>query len=49
MGQREAQMKIRLPDELKRWVEAQAKANCRSQSAEIVFRLEEAKRQQEAA
>lgn len=48
MRQAPAQMKIRLPDELKEWIELQAKANCRSQVAEVVFRLGEAKRQQEA-
>lgn len=49
MDQRGNQMKIRLPDNLKQWVEGQAKANHRSQNAEIVYRLEQAKQQQEAA
>lgn len=49
MRQSEPQMKIRLPKELKDWLEEQARANCRSQTAEIVFRLEQAKRLQSAA
>lgn len=43
------QFKMRLPEELKKWLEEQAQANCRSQTAEIVFRLTEEKRRQEQA
>ncbi|MGP5356484.1 Arc family DNA-binding protein [Pseudomonas helleri] len=43
------QFKTRLPEELKEWLEEQARANCRSQTAELVYRLKEAKRQQEQA
>lgn len=49
MEQRGHQMKIRLPAELAEWVKSQSIANCRSQNAEIVFRLEQAKKLQEAA
>ncbi|MFG0400568.1 Arc family DNA-binding protein [Pseudomonas sp. zjy_11] len=44
------QMKVRLPEELKQWVEAEAQRNCRSQTAEVVFALlEEKKRREQAA
>lgn len=43
------QMKIRLPQELKAWIEAKAAENVRSQTAEIVYRLEQAKKLEEAA
>jgi len=33
------QLKVRFPEDLKQWLEEQAKSNRRSQSAEIVFRL----------
>ncbi|TVT66114.1 MAG: Arc domain-containing protein [Pseudomonas sp.] len=38
-----------MPLELKLWLEGQAKANCRSQNAEIVYRLEQVRKQQEVA
>lgn len=42
------QLKIRLPEKLKKWVEEEAKVNRRSRSAEIVIRLEaEMKRQRQ--
>ncbi|MDF3175056.1 Arc domain-containing protein [Pseudomonas sp. ER28] len=41
---------MRLPEELKQWVETEAKRNYRSQTAEIVFALmEEKKRREQAA
>lgn len=43
------QMKIRLPKPLKDWIEEKAAENVRSQNAEIVYRLEQAKKLQEAA
>lgn len=49
MAKIDAQVVVRLPDELKVWLKSQAALNRRSQNAEIVFRLELAKKQQEAA
>jgi hypothetical protein len=49
MSRQDPQVVVRLPEQLKEWLKAQATANRRSQNAEIVFRLEQAKRQQEAA
>ncbi|WP_346015710.1 Arc family DNA-binding protein [Pseudomonas sp. ER28] len=47
---RNPQLKMRLPEELKQWVETEAKRNYRSQTAEIVFALmEEKKRREQAA
>lgn len=43
------QMKVRLPEELKQWVETEAQKNCRSQTAEVVFALLEEKRRREQA
>jgi len=43
------QMKIRLPKPLKDWIEEKAAENVRSQNAEIIYRLEQAKKLQEAA
>lgn len=45
----DTQFKLRLPGDLKAWVCRQAKANHRSQNAEIVHRLEQAREQQEKA
>lgn len=42
------QMVVRVPEELKVWIKVQAALNRRSQNAEIVFRLEQAKKLQEA-
>lgn len=47
MKQTDPQMKIRLPEGLKQWIEVQAKTNCRSQTAEVVFRLEQSRIQHE--
>lgn len=49
MTRKDPQFNLRLPEELKQWVENQAQANCRSQTSEIVFRLSEAKKRQELA
>jgi hypothetical protein len=49
MSEQLSQVKVRLPRELTDWVKLQAAANRRSLSAEIVFRLEQAKNLQEAA
>jgi hypothetical protein len=49
MRQSQPQMKIRLPQHLKDWIEEKAAENVRSQNAEIVYRLEQAKKLQEAA
>lgn len=38
------QFKVRLPEDLKEWIKEQATKNCRSQTAEIVYRLGEAKK-----
>lgn len=35
------QFKLNMPADVKRWVEGQAAANMRSQSAEIIFTLKE--------
>lgn len=43
------QMVVRVPEELKVWIKVQAALNRRSQNAEIVYRLEQAKKLQEAA
>ena len=50
MARKDSQFNLRLPEELKQWVESQAQENHRSQTAEIVFRLlAEKKRQEQAA
>ena len=49
MKKQMAQAKVRLPQELLTWLKIQAAASRRTQNAEIVFRLEWAKKQQEAA
>ncbi|RRV41278.1 Arc family DNA-binding protein [Pseudomonas sp. o96-267] len=43
------QMVVRVPEELKVWIKVQAALNRRSQNAEIVYRLEQAKKLEEAA
>ncbi|WP_245430263.1 Arc domain-containing protein [Rhizobium tropici] len=40
-GQNLVQVKIKLPVDIKKWVEGEAEKNMRSQSAEIVFALKE--------
>ncbi|ROQ53670.1 Arc family DNA-binding protein [Pseudomonas putida] len=47
---KDPQMKLRLPEELKQWVEIEAQKNLRSQTAEVVFALlEERKRREQGA
>lgn len=47
MSRKYPQFNLRLTEELKGWVEQNAKENCRSQTAEIVFWLMAAKKRQE--
>ena len=49
MSRKDPQFNLRLPEEVKEWVEQSAKENCRSQTAEIVFWLTAAKKRQEQA
>lgn len=49
MSRKDPQFNLRLPEEIKAWVEKNAKENCRSQTAEIVFWLATAKKHQEQA
>ncbi|PTT90429.1 Arc domain-containing protein [Pseudomonas sp. HMWF031] len=49
MARKDSQFNLRLPQELRQWVEAQAQENHRSKTAEIVFRLSEEKKRQEQA
>lgn len=41
MSREDPQMRIRLPEDVKRWVEDRASQNLRSQNAEIVVALRE--------
>ncbi|MCO8166818.1 Arc family DNA-binding protein [Pseudomonas sp. 21LCFQ02] len=43
------QVKYRLPEELKAWLEEQAKKNHRSNTAELIHRLSEDKKREEQA
>lgn len=47
MSRKDPQFNLRLPEDVKEWVEQNAKENCRSQTAEIVFWLTAAKKRQE--
>lgn len=49
MARKDPQFNLRLPEALKQWLETQAQENCRSQTAEIVFRLSEEKRREQQA
>ncbi|MCV3851634.1 Arc family DNA-binding protein [Pseudomonas aeruginosa] len=49
MARKDTQFNLRLPEDLKQWVEAEAQKNCRSQTAEVVFALREVQRQREQA
>lgn len=49
MARADVQFNLRLPEDLKQWVEAESQKNCRSQTAEIVFALREAKKRREHA
>lgn len=44
MGKKDPQFNLRLPGEIKQWVEEEAKKNCRSQTAEVIFALREEKK-----
>lgn len=48
MSRKDPQVAVRLPEPLKEWLKSQAVVNHRSQNAEIVFRLEQARKIQEA-
>lgn len=43
MARKDPQFNLRLPEELKQWVENEAQKNFRSQTAEVVFALMEEK------
>lgn len=43
------QTNLRLPADLKQWLAAQAQANHRSLNGEVVYRLQESRRKDEAA
>ncbi|MDN5517008.1 MAG: Arc family DNA-binding protein [Pseudomonas sp.] len=49
MSRKDPQFNLRLPEELKQYIVEQAKANRRSQTAEVVHRLEWSKSVQEGA
>ncbi|MCY1388631.1 Arc-like DNA binding domain protein [compost metagenome] len=49
MARKDPQFNLRLPEDLKQWVEAQAQKNHRSQTAELVYLISEEKRRQEQA
>ena len=49
MSRKDPQFNLRLPEDLKKWLEVQAQKNCRSQTAELVFMISEEKRRQEQA
>ncbi|WP_418952299.1 Arc family DNA-binding protein [Pseudomonas atacamensis] len=49
MSRKDPQFNLRLPEEVKEWVEQSAKENCRSKTAEIVYWLMAAKRRKEQA
>lgn len=49
MSRADTQVNVRMPDALKAWLQEQAAANRRSFTAEVVIRLEESKKMQEAA
>lgn len=47
MSHTDAQFKLRLPQELKDWIEAQARGNYHSMQAEVLGIIAEAKRKSE--
>lgn len=49
MASSSPQFKLRIPHQLKDWLQQRAKKNFRSANAEIVSRLEESKTREEAA
>ena len=48
-GKNLVQVKIKLPVQIKKWVEGEAEKNMRSQSAEIAFALKEKMDRQKAS
>lgn len=49
MARKDPQFNLRIPEELKEWVEAQAQKNHRTQTAQLVFLISEEKKRQEQA
>lgn len=49
MARRDEQTNVRIPQDLKEWLKAQAAAARRSVTAELVMRLEQSRKAQEAA
>ncbi|AOV02375.1 Arc family DNA-binding protein [Delftia tsuruhatensis] len=48
MARTDAQTNVRLPEDLKEWLKSQAVAARRSVTAELIFRLEQSRKAQEA-
>lgn len=48
-GKNLVQLKIKLPADIKKWIEDEAQKNMRSQNAEIVFALKEKMDRQKAS
>jgi hypothetical protein len=46
MEQRSAPMPLRIPDDLKAWLRSQAESNRRSMNGEVLYRLEQSRKQQ---
>lgn len=46
MRRKNVQMRIRLPEEMKSFVQTRAKENRRSMNSEIIFRLEESRKRE---
>jgi len=42
MARGDAEMRIRIPEDIKKWLAEQAKLNCRTQASQIVFTLRSA-------
>lgn len=49
MSRKDPQFNLRLPEELKKWLEQQSQKNHRSQTAEMVFMITQEKQRQEQA
>lgn len=47
MSRKDVQFNLRLPEELKSYLSEQAQANRRSQTAEVIYRLEQSRIQDE--
>ncbi|TRO14107.1 Arc family DNA-binding protein [Ectopseudomonas mendocina] len=48
MSRVDPQFKLRLPQELKNYLSEQAELNRRSQTAEVIYRLEQSRKQDES-